>query len=141
MNAYTLCLLEILDGRRREAIRWLCHGLSYNLHLPELVLARKMEPESDHQSGVIVGGEDEAAEYLQQNQSWRSKEPRVFLRRVLATRPIAERLQRARELSAELDSRDELAKGKKRSAIVEELTGLFDEKATRAILEEHRNAL
>ena len=47
MNLYTRCLLEIQDGRRWEAVRWLCRGLSYNLHVPEIVLAGRKESRSD----------------------------------------------------------------------------------------------
>ena len=39
MNLYTRCLVEIQHGHRGEAVRWLCRGLSYNLHIPKMVLA------------------------------------------------------------------------------------------------------
>jgi tetratricopeptide (TPR) repeat protein len=141
MNLYTRCLLEIQDGHRREAVRWLCRGLSYNLHLPELVLSQTMEPGSDRQRSVVMGSKQEAAEYLQENGGWLRKESRGFLRRVLAVKPFARRLDRAFELQAALDSHHDLPPGELRSAKVAELFGLFDEDRIPKILEECRNAL
>ena len=141
MNLYTRCLLEIQDGRRWEAVRWLCRGLSYNLHVPEIVLAGRKEPPSDEAWGVVVGSEYEAAQYLQENGGWLRKESRDFLRRLMATKPFVRRLDRALELKAALDSHDSLPSGELRSAKVSELFELFDEDHIPKILEECRNAL
>jgi tetratricopeptide (TPR) repeat protein len=141
MNLYTRCLLEIQDGHRWEAVRWLCRGLSYNPHLPELVLAGRTKPHSDEASDVVVGSEDEAAQYLQENGGWLRKESREFLRRLMAAKPFVRRLERALELRAALDSRAGLPPGQVRSAKVTELFALFDEDHIPKILEECRDAL
>ena len=108
MNLYTSCLLEIQDGRCWEAVRWLCRGLSYNLHLPEIVLAGRKEPRSDERRTVVVGSKYEAAQYLQENGLWLRKESGDFLRRLMAAKPFVRRLERALELKAVLDSHDSL---------------------------------
>lgn len=141
MNLYTRCLLEIQNGRRREAVRWLCRGLSYNLHLPEIVLAGSKEPGSDERWGVVVGSKSEAVEYLQANAGWLRKESRDFLRRLMAAKPFVRRLDRAFELKAALDSDDSLPPGEARSAKVTELFAIFDEDHIPKILEECRDAL
>ncbi len=140
MNLFTRCLLEIQDGHRIEAVRWLCRGLAYNLHVPELVLSGKRlaPPEEKH---VIVGSEIEAAEYLDQNKAWTRKQPREFLKAVVAVPSLANRLRRAIELKSALDSRDKLPVGDKRSATVEELFTLFDDEAVPRILEECRDVV
>lgn len=141
MNLYTRCLLEIQDGRRWEAVRWLCRGLSYNLHLPKIVLAGRKAPRSDEARGVVVGSQYEAAQYLQENGGWLRKESRDFLRRLIAAKPFVCRLERAFELEAALASHDSLPPGEVRSAKVTELFALFDEDNIPKILEECRNAL
>lgn len=141
MNLYTRCLLEIQDGRRWEAVRWLCRGLSYNLHLPEIVLAGRTKPRSDEASDVVMGSEDEAAQYLQENGGWLRKESRDFLRRLMAAKPFVRRLERALELKAALDSHDALPPGEVRSAKVTELFAIFDEDHIPKILDECRDAL
>ena len=141
MNLYTRCLLEIQDGRRWEAVRWLCRGLSYNLHLPKIVLAGRKAPRSDEARGVVVGSKYEAAQYLQENGGWLRKESRDFVRRLMAAKPFVCRLERAFELEAALDSHDSLPPGEVRSAKVTELFALFDEDHIPEILEECRNAL
>jgi tetratricopeptide (TPR) repeat protein len=141
MNLYTRCLLEIQDGRRWEAVRWLCRGLSYNLHLPEIVLAGKTEPRSDEAWRVVMGSKHEAAEYLQENGTWLRKKSRDFLRRLMAAKPFVRRLERALELKAALDSHNALPPGEVRSAKVTELFALFDEHHIPKILEECRDAL
>jgi tetratricopeptide (TPR) repeat protein len=141
MNLYTRCLLEIQDGRLREAARWLCRGLSYNLHLPEIVLTRRTKPRSDEASHVVMGSIDEAVRYLHENSGWLRKESRDFLRRLMATKPFARRLERAVEIKAALDSHDSLPPCEVRSAKVTELFTLFDEDHISRILEECRDAL
>jgi tetratricopeptide (TPR) repeat protein len=141
MNLYTRCLLEIQDGHRWEAVRWLCRGLSYNLHLPEVVLAGKNEPSSDDARSVVVGSRYEVAQYLQENAGWLRKESRDFLRRLMAAKPFVRRLERALELQAALDSHDSLPPGEVRSATVTELLSLFDEDHIPQILEKCRDAL
>ena len=107
MNLFTRCLLEIQDGRRIEAVRWLCRGLAYNLHIPKLVLSGKpMTPTEER--NVVVGSEIEAAEYLRQNKAWTRQQPREFLQRVVAVPPLASRLHRALNLKSALDSRVKL---------------------------------
>lgn len=141
MNLYTRCLLEIQDGRRCEAVRWLCRGLSYNLHLPEIVLAGRTKPRSDEARDVVMGSKCEAAQYLQENGGWLRKESRDFLRRLTAAKPFVRRLERAVELEAALDSHDSLPPGEVRSAKVTELFALFDDDHIPKILEECRDAL
>jgi tetratricopeptide (TPR) repeat protein len=141
MNLYTRCLLEIHDGHRWEAVRWLCRGLAYNLHLPELVLAGKGKPGSDEASRVVMGREDEAAQYLQENRGWLRKEPRDFLRRLMDAKLFARRLERALQLRAALDAHDALPAGEERSDQVDELFAIFDEDHIPEILEECRGAM
>jgi tetratricopeptide (TPR) repeat protein len=141
MNLYTRCLLEIQDGRRWEAVRWLCRGLSYNLHLPEIVLAGRTKPRADEASHVVMGSKDEAAQYLRENGAWLRKEARDFLRRLMSAKPFVRRLERALELKAALDAHDALPPGKMRSAKVTELFAIFDEEHIPKILEECRDAL
>ena len=136
MNLYTRCLLEIQDGRRREAVRWLCRGLSYNLHLPEIVLAGKTEPRSDDAWGVVMGSRHEAAEYLEENRAWLRKKSRDFLRRLMSVKPFVRRLECATELRAALDQDSALTPGEVRSAKVAELFALFDEDHIPQILAE-----
>ncbi len=141
MNLYTRCLVEIQHGHRGEAVRWLCRGLSYNLHIPKMVLAGQKEQPDFAPYGVTVGSQHEAAEYLQQNDAWRRKESRDFLRRMMATTPIVRRLERAIELRLTLDSQDLLPPGNERSARLTELSAIFDEDQIPEILEECRHAL
>ncbi|MHB8973218.1 MAG: hypothetical protein ACYC3X_28750 [Pirellulaceae bacterium] len=141
MNLYTRCLLEIQDGRRWEAVRWLCRGLSYNLHLPEIVLSGRNEPRSDEAWHVVVGSKCEAAQYLQENGGWQRKASRDFLRRLMAAKPFVCRFERALELKAALDSHNSLPPGEVRSAKVTELFALFDEDHIPKILDECRDAL
>jgi tetratricopeptide (TPR) repeat protein len=141
MNFYTRCLLEIQDGRRLEAVRWLCRGLSYNLHLPEIVLAGKMEPRSDDAWGVAMGSKQEASEYLEVNRAWLGKKSRDFLRRLMSASPFVRRLERAMELKAALDSDNALTPGDERYAKVTELFAIFDEDEIPKILDECRDAL
>ena len=140
MNMFTWCLLEIQDGRRIEAVRWLCRGLAYNLHVPGLVLSRnKLVPVED--STVAVGSETEAAEYLHQNKAWTRKQPREFLQRALAIPALHTRFNRALALRSALDSRDGVPAADERSTMVEELFALFDDENIPHILEECRKAI
>ena len=140
MNLFTRCLLEIQDGHRIEAVRWLCRGLAYNLHVPELVLAEKpLDPTEER--NVIVGSETEAAEYLHQNKAWMRKQQREFLQRALDVPSLANRLQRASELKSALDARDKLPVGDERTVMVNELYTLFDDTNIPHILEECRDAV
>ena len=141
MNLYTQCLLEVQDGHLVEAVRWLCRGLSYNLHLPAMVLSGKMEPRSDEPRDVAMGGKYEATQYLHMNDGWLRKESRDFLSRLMAAEPFVGRLDRAFEIQAVLDSRDSLPSGEVRSAKVDEFYAIFDEDHIPKILEECRNSL
>ncbi|MBM4093171.1 MAG: tetratricopeptide repeat protein, partial [Planctomycetes bacterium] len=91
MNLYTRCLLEIQDGRRREALRWLCRALSYNLYLPRMVLAGKKVSHHEATCTVVVGSEHEAGQYLRENGGWLRKPPRDFLQRLMAMKPFVRR--------------------------------------------------
>ena len=124
MNLYTRCLLEVQDGRRLKAVRWVCRGLSYNLHPPEIVLAGRKEPGSHEARGVVVGSKYEAVQYLHKNGGC-ERISRDFLRRLMAAEPFVRRLDRALELKAALDSHDSLPPGEVRSAMVTELFALF----------------
>ena len=140
MNLFTRCLLEIQDGHRIEAVRWLCRGLAYNLHVPELVLSKKPITPCEERT-IGVGSQMEAADYLLQNRAWTRKQPREFLQSVIARPSFANRLNRAIELKSALDSRDKLPVGDERSATVEELFTLFDDEAVPRILEECRDVV
>jgi tetratricopeptide (TPR) repeat protein len=140
MNRYTMCLLEIENGRHREALRWLCRALSYNLHLPALVLTGASDAASD-EPRVAVGSRSEAIEYLQDHPGWRRKPARAFLQRVVAVDSFARRLERATKLAAALDAANELPPGELRSDKVAELYDAFDEKHIPRILEECRDVL
>ena len=140
MNLYTRCLLEIQDGRRREALRWLCRALSYNLHLPGMLLAGKKETHHEGTWGVAMGSEHEAVQYLRENVGWLRKQPSDFLRRLMATSSFVRRLDRAIELKAALDSVASLPPGEARSATVDDLYAIFDEDHIPKILEECRDA-
>jgi tetratricopeptide (TPR) repeat protein len=135
-NLYTRCLIEILDGRRREAVRWLCRGLSYNLYIPEIVLSQIQETSESQRYGVAMGSRDEAIEYVRETAPWRREEAQEFLRRLLSVEPFAQRLKRALELKDALDSRDELPLGELRSAKANELYGIFTDQNIPKILEE-----
>jgi tetratricopeptide (TPR) repeat protein len=141
MNHFTRCLLEIQDGRRGEAVRWLCRGLSYNPHLPEIVLAGKIGPLSGETRYVTMGSQREAAEYLEMNSVWLRKKSRDFLRRLMSAKPFVRRLERAVELNAALDRDKQLAPGEARSAKIAERFALFDEVNIPKILEECRDVL
>jgi tetratricopeptide (TPR) repeat protein len=141
MNLYTRCLIEIQDGHRWEAVRWLCRGLAYNLHLPEIVLGGRKKPPFDAASDVVMGSKEEAAQYLQENRGWLREESRDFLRRLMAAKPFVRRLERAIQLKAALDSHDALPPGEVRTAKVAELFALFEEDRMPEILEECRGAL
>lgn len=138
MNVFTRCLLEVEDGHRLEALRWLCRGLSYNLHVPALVLAGKIEPLSDEALGVAMGSEYEATQYVLTNDRWLRKTSREFLSRLMAAKPFVRRLDRAFEIQAALD-RDSFSPG--RAAKVDELYAIFDEDHIPKILEECRSYL
>ncbi|TWU43302.1 Tetratricopeptide repeat protein [Novipirellula aureliae] len=140
-NLYTRCLIEILDGRRREAVRWLCRGLSYNLYVPEIVLLRTEETSESQRYGVVIGSRDEAIEYVQETEGWHREETQEFLRRLLAVETFAWRLERALELKVALDSRDELPPGELRSATANELYGIFTDQDIPKILEECSKAI
>ncbi|MCA9167403.1 MAG: tetratricopeptide repeat protein [Planctomycetales bacterium] len=141
MNSYTRCLLEIEDGHRVEAIRWLCRGLAHNLHLPDVVLNPSKKLNSRSQLGVAVGSKEEAMEYIEDMSGWRRKQPKDFLKRAIDSTPIASRLARALELKSALDSREQLLPGDARSEAVNELFGIFDDACIPTILEECREAL
>jgi hypothetical protein len=106
-----------------------------------MVLAASKKPPSDEASHVVMGSKDEAARYLHENGGWRRKQPREFVRRLMAARPFAHRLERALQLKAALDSHDSLPPGELRSAKVAELFALFDEDHIPRILEECRDVL
>lgn len=139
MNLYTRCLLEVQDGHLWEAMRWLCRGVSYNPHIPKLVLAEQKELPSHASRGVSMGSPHEAAEYLQQHNAWWRKESRDVLLRMMTATPFVGRLERAMELGLALDSRDLLPPGDERSARVDELMAIFGEDQIPKILEECRN--
>jgi tetratricopeptide (TPR) repeat protein len=142
MNLFTRCLLEIQEGRRRKAVRWLCRGLCHNLHVPELVLSRSTDSRNEgRRTSVAMGSKPEASEYLLQTRSWFRKEPRAFLQRILAVKPFARRLEHALKLHADLDSDGKLPVGKERSAKVVELFDLFSDNRIPEILEECRDVL
>lgn len=105
------------------------------------MLAGKGKPGSDAASGVVMGSEDEAAQYLQENRGWLRKEPRDFLRRLTDAKPFARRRERAFQLRAALDSHDALPPGEERSDQVDELVAIFDEDGIPEILEECRGAV
>jgi len=141
MNLFTRCLIEIQDGHRVEAVRWLCRGLAYNLHVPELVLSQKQVAAPEEERHVVVGSKSEAAEYLHQNKSWTRKQPREFLQRVISLPSFSSRIERALELKSALDSRDKLPPGEQRSAVVNELFSLFEDNNIPKILDECRKSL
>jgi len=141
MNLFTRCLLEILDGHRIEAVRWLCRGLAYNLHFPELVLSEKPFVPPNERRNVIIGSQIEAAEYLHENKSWTRKQPREFLQRVVAVPLLASRLSHALKLKSALDSRDKMPMGDERTSVVEELFSIFDDDSIPTILEECRDTV
>ncbi|MFC1758536.1 tetratricopeptide repeat protein [Planctomycetota bacterium] len=140
MNLFTRCLLEIKDGHRIEAVRWLCRGLACNPHIPELVLSEQRLVPTD-ETHVVVGGKTEAADYLHQNDAWTRKQPRDFLKRVIALPSLASRLNRAFELKSALDSRDRSPLSDERTAMVKELFALFDDGNIPQILEEYRETV
>jgi len=140
MNLFTRCLLEIQDGHRIEAVRWLCRGLAYNRHLPELVLSKKPIAPCEERT-IGVGSEAEAADYLHQNKAWTRKQPREFLQRVTAVPSLASRLERAVELRSTIDSEDRLPQDERRRDMIEELFALFDDQNIPQILEECREAV
>ncbi len=141
MNLFTRCLIEIQDGHRLEALRWLCRGLSYNLFFPELVLSNEKGGTRDIGQGIVMGSKDEAAEYLGENQGWQQERCREFLCRVTSVKPFAARLKRALELKASLDLANQLPAGDKRSRNVSELFRIFGDKEIPKILEDCRAAL
>jgi tetratricopeptide (TPR) repeat protein len=138
MNLFTRCLLEVQNGHHREAIRWLCRGLSYNPYLPEIILERKTDRPLHGARFVAMGSRQEAAEYLEMNSVWLRREARNFLRQLLDTKPFAHRIERAKELDAALDHDRKLPPGEARSAKVTERFALFDEQNILEILEECR---
>ena len=73
---------------------------------------------------------------LREAKGWLSEESHAFLRRLMAVKPFAQRLERAIELKEELDSRDRSSPVEERSAKFKELEGIFDEKRIPKIVEE-----
>ena len=101
------------------------------------VIASRVDPS-------FIGGElPKLAPFATKNEEneWLRKESRDFLRRLTATKPFVQRLDRAIELKAALDSHDSLPPGEMRSAKVTELFALFDDDQIPKILEECRAAL
>ncbi len=140
MNLYTRCLLEIVEGRSVEALRWMCRGLSHNRHFPGLVLDERPQPGRDEAaSHVTMGGADEARDYLRRlSRHWRKAAPRRFLTRVLSAAELKDRLRRAQELE---DSLEGLPVGDRRSRIVDELFSTFAEDAIPDIVSACRSQL
>lgn len=138
MNLFTRSLLEIQQGHDIEAVRWFCRGLSYNLHLPQLVLSDLPLPSKVLARYVTMGSDTEAADYLHSHKEWLKPRPREFLSRIMAMSMLASRWQRAFELKSLLDSRDGMPIGNQRSQLVNELFDIFEDKHIPQILEECR---
>ncbi len=134
MNLYTMCLIEVLDGRRREALRWLCRAVGHNPYVPDLVLSRETFASLDVGDHVAMGGQDEAAEYLRRLiPQWRKKEALEFLRRLLMSGPFRNRLDRVLKACKDLEH---IPVGEKRSALVREMFSIFAEDSIPEILTE-----
>jgi tetratricopeptide (TPR) repeat protein len=139
MNLYTMCLIEILDGRYREALRWLCRAVGHNPYVPDLVTSRETFATLEIGEYVAVGRPDEAVEYLRKLiPHWRKKEVQEFLRRLLVPGPFRSRLDRVLKANADLEG---LQVGEKRSALVREMFSIFGEEAIPDILRECQGLL
>jgi len=136
MNLYTRCLIEIEDGRRRDALRWLCAAVSHNPYVPG-VLAGEPSPDAEddmHPGYVTMGGPSEAADYIRHNEAlWRKGKGIPFLRRALRIGPFADRLARVLEIKRALDG---LPPGDERSRLVQERFSLFCDDAIPSIVNE-----
>jgi tetratricopeptide (TPR) repeat protein len=139
MNIYSMALLEALEGRRREALRWLCRAVSYNPWVPDMIVGDEEFPNAEAPEYVTVGSQTEAEEYLRKlARLWRRGEPARFLHGVLEAGPFRSRLDRVLQAHRELD---DLPVGEKRSAVVQEMFSIFDEQAVPQILAECRGLL
>ena len=134
-----MCLIEILDGRYREALRWLCRAVGYNPYVPDLVMSRETFATLEIGGYVAMGKPDEAAEYLRKLiPYWRKKEAQEFLRRLLVPGPFRSRLDRVLKGNADLEG---LQVGEKRSSLVREMYSIFREDSILDILRECQGLL
>jgi len=127
MNLYTRCLIETEEGRRADALRWLCAAVSHNPYVPGILAGEppaEME-DSIHRGYVTMGGPSEAIEYIRHNEVlWRKGKGISFLRRVLQIGVFADRLARVLEINRVLDG---LPIGDERSRLVQERFSLFSD--------------
>lgn len=136
MNFYTLGLLELMEGRRRDAVRSLCAAVTYNPYVPIFLLAERTAPAVDADAEyVTVGSEEEAAEYLSDfGAYWRRGRYVDFLRLLMRPgSPFRRRFDRYLALKEELDRiRDFSA----RDRLIAEKQKILNEDDVRALLRE-----
>ncbi len=140
MNAFTRCLVEIQDGFFFEAIRWLGRGLSYNLHFPNLAIAKDAPAlQQIDRYGVAMSSPEEAAEYLSYNPVWKQTAAQTFLRRVLVAKPLAERIAMSLAIKEQLKRRDTTSSDIDRPSLIEKSMKIFDEEGIREMMRELRD--
>jgi len=143
MNAFSRCLVEILDGYYLEALRWFCRGLAYNIHFPSVALAEMSRPTDDSHFGIAMGSPEEVSEYLAYNKTWRMASAQEFLRRAVQCKPIAERITKALDLDAQLAKTNKLAKTNNpqtgdRTKLIDQRYSLFNGKDIAVLMPELR---
>jgi len=136
LNHYTLGLLQLMEGRRRDALRTLCAGVTYNPYVLPFLIGEREPPEIDTDSDyVTMGGETEAAEYLMDfERHWRREGCVEFVALVMKPgSPFRKRFDRYLHLKEQLErTRDYPV----RERLLAEKQKILNEDDVRALLRE-----
>jgi tetratricopeptide (TPR) repeat protein len=141
MNHYTLGLLRLMEGRRREALRSLCAAVTYNPYVILFLLGERTVPEVDHEAEyVTVGGESEAAEYLMDfARHWRKDRYIDFVRLVMKQgSPFRRRFDRFLHIKEQLDRVRDFPV---RERLIAEKQKILNEDDVRALLREAADSI
>ncbi len=141
MNHYTLGLLRLMEGRRREALRSLCAAVIYNPYVILFLLGERTVPEVDDEAEyVTMGGENEAAEYLLDfMRYWRKDRYIEFVRLVMKPgSPFRRRFDRFLHIKEQLDKERDFSA---REQLIAEKQKILNEDDVRALLREAADSI
>lgn len=143
MNLYTMCLIDIMEGRQRDAFRYLCYGVSYNWHFLNMVLTgSKPATAPIRERHVTMGGFNEAAEYLWNlRQFWWKNSVREFLQKVANAEPFAHRFSRFSEIQTTIANQGRKLTEDKRRALLNESFEIFTDESIVQLYKECQSKL
>lgn len=130
-NRYTRALIDIEQGRRREALRWLCSAIADNRYVISMVLGLIQPGPPGHGPGYR-GSFEEASEYLHNVRAFWTETASQFLTQLMLWPAFHKRFTQLGQIDEQLVS---LPAGEARDALLEARRALFSEEAAPGFVE------